>query len=101
MNVIVTRHPGAVEWLRAKGIAGRIVEHLTPDDIGELRRGDAVYGVLPLPLISLLLSRGVSFYLLALPEVPADLRGVELSPADMDRMGARMFMVRGLDLVPV
>jgi len=46
MNVIVTRHSGAVEWLRNHGVEGPVIDRATPDDV----RGQIVYGVLPLEL---------------------------------------------------
>jgi len=45
-NIIITRHSGAVEWLRNHGVEGPVLDRATPDDV----RGQIVYGVLPLEL---------------------------------------------------
>lgn len=43
--VIVTRHQGAVEWLRRQGITGQVTGQATPDDV----TGKVIVGNLPLP----------------------------------------------------
>ncbi len=45
-NIIITRHSGAVEWLRNHGVEGPVIERATADDV----RGNVVVGVLPLEL---------------------------------------------------
>jgi len=47
-TVIISRHSGAIEWLRSKGIEGEVIEHLS---IKDLTGNERIYGVLPLPLI--------------------------------------------------
>lgn len=42
-NIIVTRHAGLIEWLRARGIRGRVIEHVRRSDI----RDKHIYGSLP------------------------------------------------------
>lgn len=44
--IIVTRHSGALQWLAARGITGRVMDRATADDV----RGNVVFGVLPLEL---------------------------------------------------
>ncbi|KUJ83435.1 CRISPR-associated protein Csx16 [Microbulbifer flavimaris] len=84
---LVSRHPGAWQWFAQQGIAiDRVVTHLHP---GLPRTGDVVYGTLPVAVMAKLQRRGVGVYLLVL-DVPAHLRGCELSAADMHACNARL-----------
>lgn len=98
MIYIVTRHTGAVAWLRAKGFDGDIVSHLSGDTI---RPGNIYIGVLPVPMIKQILDSGSRFFLLILPEVTAAQRDRELTPPEMDAAGARLVEVKGIEMVPV
>lgn len=72
-SVVVTRHPGLVEYLREVGvIVGdvAVVTQATPDDV----RGKDVIGVLPLSLA--VLTNTITEVVL---EVPRELRGTELT----------------------
>lgn len=83
----VSRHPGAVEWIRDMGVEIDLwVSHL---DLCELVPGDVVIGTLPLPQVAELQSRGATYWHLAL-DLPAEMRGKELSVAEMRRFGARL-----------
>lgn len=86
--LIVTRHAGLVEVLRADfGVEGRVISHATPEAI----RGKRVVGVLPLHLAA----EAASVTEVVL-DLPADKRGVELT-ADEVRLycrGLRTFVVR-------
>lgn len=73
MTVIVTRHAALVDYLREIGLVSedaQVVGHASP----ELIRGNHVVGILPLHLAAL--ADRVTVVPL---EVPADLRGQELS----------------------
>jgi hypothetical protein len=86
--LIVTRHAGLIEVLRADfGITGKVISHATEDQI----RGRCVVGVLPLHLASLAAS--VTEVVL---DLPADKRGVELSADEVRQYcrGLRTFVVR-------
>lgn len=80
--VIVSRHAGAVEWLRSKGIVGRVIEHATEDDV----RGRKVYGVLPFHLAAL----AKELVMIDTPGIPLERRGGDLSPEEMERFGAKL-----------
>ena len=82
MFLIVTRHAGAVEWLRRQGVSGDVVSHATP----QLVEGRHVIGVLPYNLASL----AKSYTALELPGLKPGQRGDELSPEGMDEAGARL-----------
>ncbi len=81
----VTRHPGALDWACAKGIAfDTHVVHLDPTDI---HPGDTVIGSLPVNLAAEVCARGAQYWNLSLQLEPTD-RGRELSAADLERCGA-------------
>ena len=86
MFLIVTRHQGAVEWLRRQGVEGDVVSHTTP----EMVKGRHVIGVLPYGLASL----AKSYTALELPGLKPGQRGDELSPEAMDEAGARLVTYR-------
>lgn len=91
MIVIVSRHQGLVDWLRRKGIVGKVIAHATPDDV----RGKDVIGNLPLHLAAM----AKSVTVVDMPALPADWRGQDLSPEQMDEAGAtlRRYVVRKVD----
>ena len=80
--VIVTRHQGMIDWLAQRGIVGKVISHATPADIA----GKDVVGNLPLGLASL----ANSVTTVDLPDLPADMRGQDLTPDQMDAYGAKL-----------
>lgn len=84
---LVTRHPGALEWLARRGCGGaRHVTHLNPSVV---KPGDVVVGTLPVSLIARVVDAGATYYHLVL-ELPPELRGRELEAGDLERLGARL-----------
>jgi len=92
---IVSRHKGAIEWLKNKGFSGVVVDHISADMV---KAGDMVIGVLPLLLVHELVNMGVNVIILQLPEVPREQRGKELTVEDMNRYNAKVFKVNSLIL---
>ena len=83
----ISRHPGTRDWAEARGLAvDRWVDHL---DLDAIAPGDRVLGTLPVHLAAAVCERGARYVHLAL-ELPANLRGSELTGADLDRLGARL-----------
>ena len=80
--LIVTRHVGAVAWLKLRGIIGDVREHVTPDDI----RGRVVVGNLPVALAALCSKYGA----IDLPQLQPEDRGRDLTPDEMDAAGATL-----------
>lgn len=81
----VTRHPGALEWARAQGIAfDRHAVHLDPEEVGA---GDKVIGSLPVNLAAEVCARGAEYWNLSLRLERGD-RGRELAAEDLERYGA-------------
>lgn len=98
---MVTRHPGALEWLQAQGLQGQCVPHLDPQQVGP---GDRVIGTLPLHLVAAVCERGAHYFHLSLDLTP-ELRGKELTAEQLEACGARLeaFTARQCDgeaLVP-
>lgn len=83
----ISRHPGARDWAASQGIAvDRMVSHLDPLTI---QPGDLVLGTLPVNLAAQVCARGGRYLHLSL-DLPAPMRGQELSADDMSRLGARL-----------
>ena len=78
--VIVSRHAGAVEWLRRHGIEGRVVAQTTPVDV----IGAHVVGNLPMHLAAL----ADLMTVIDLPGLTVEQRGKDLTPEEMDAAGA-------------
>lgn len=98
MISIVTRHEGAVEWLRSKGYEGSVITHLEREQI----TGENIYiGVLPIPMVKTILDAGSRFLLLVLPDVAFSQRGMSMTPEEMDLAGAHLVEVTKIELVPV
>ena len=88
---IVTRHEGALDWARQKGL----IDHdaYTVHTVSEIQPGDVelddyVIGTLPVHLVAEICARG-AHYLHITMQVPAERRGTELTASEMDAFGAR------------
>lgn len=82
----VTRHPGAREWARARGLDAEMVEHL---DVERVRRGDVVMGTLPVHVAAEVCARGARFLHLSL-DAPEGERGTEMTADAMAAAGAHL-----------
>lgn len=83
----ISRHPGALEWARRRGLrVDQYVAHLDPASV---QPGDTVIGSLPVNLAAAVCERGARYLHLSL-ELPAHLRGQELSADQLDDLGARV-----------
>lgn len=84
---LVTRHPGAIEWATQQGLC--IDAHLAHLDTELVQTGDTVIGTLPVHLAAAVCSQGARFLNLSL-DIPANLRGRELSAAELSHCNARL-----------
>jgi CRISPR-associated protein Csx16 len=99
MIYLVTRHPGALAWMREQ--FQEPVQHVTHlDDSNTLHVGDCVAGILPAHQISALNARGVRYLHLCV-DMPASLRGQELSAEQLNQLGAHLQEYRVLALSPL
>jgi CRISPR-associated protein Csx16 len=88
MNYLVTRHSGALEWLRSHVEQPFIhIGHMT--DLHILKQGDCVMGTLPLYLIAAVCVRGARYFHLDV-ELPDYLRGTELSAQKLRELNAEL-----------
>lgn len=85
-TLFVSRHGGAIDWASRKGIDAERVAHL---DVGKIAHGDVVLGTLPIHLAADVNARGARYFHLEI-DVPAELRGKDLSADDMERLGAKL-----------
>ncbi len=84
----ITRHAGAIQWAKLQQLQFDIhLEHLL--NIDELNAGDVIIGTLPINLVAQLNERGVRYIHLSL-EIPADLRGVELTAEQLQQCKASL-----------
>lgn len=83
----VTRHPGAIDWAKAAGIA--YDEHIPHLDPAIIAPGDVVIGSLPVHLAAEVCARGGRYLNLSL-DLPAHLRGRELDAATLAEINARL-----------
>lgn len=87
---LITRHPGAVEWAKRKGLSVDVLlEHLEPEQLAQLRTGDVVIGSLPVNLAARVCAQGARFINLSL-DLPRELRGIELDADTLERIGASL-----------
>lgn len=99
-DLIVTRHPGAADWVRR--VLGRPVRCVAHLEVHELRPGMRYHGVFPLDLAAAICAAGSECWAISL-RVPAALRGQELTAAQLDQLGARLvrYTVRADDAGPL
>lgn len=88
-HLVVTRHPGAVQWVRQL-LGQRAVD--TVESIPHLRTADidpnvSYYGVFPLNLAAAICTAGAQCWALTL-DMPPELRGQELSVEQLQALGA-------------
>lgn len=92
-TLLVSRHPGAQQWLAAEAAARgwrdvALVAHLGEELLAALAPA-RVAGIFPLALAARLSRRGVELWHLDLDAGPRD-RGREITYAEMERLGARL-----------
>lgn len=84
---LISRHPGAVHWMRIHGHAFDVHrEHL---DIAEIAPGDSIIGTLPINLAAEVCEKGAYYVHLSL-RLPRDARGQELSASELNDYGATL-----------
>lgn len=84
-TVVVTRHAGAVEWLKRNGYIpddAEVYPHVDPTQV----EGKIVVGAVPLHLAVLCEKIGS----IDIPDLAPEQRGKDLSPAEMDAAGAAL-----------
>ena len=88
MNYLVTRHPGALQWLKTQSIEPFVpMAHLHNPDL--IAPGDIVMGTLPLYLIAAVCTRGARYFHLDVA-LPDELRGTELTAQQLTGLNAEL-----------
>ena len=86
-DCVVTRHPGAAEWVRHRlGRAVQVLDHLHPH---EIRPGTRYHGVFPLNLAADICRAGAQCWAISV-QLPPALRGHELSAEQLEALDARL-----------
>ena len=84
----ITRHTGALAWAAQQGYTFDVhLSHLDPTH--RFEHGDVVAGTLPVNIVADLCAQGVVYLNLSL-QLPADLRGQELTVAQLQQCDARL-----------
>lgn len=83
----ISRHSGAIEWIEQLGV--EIDHYVGSFDTNIVQMGDNVIGTLPISLIAEVCDRGGTYFHICL-ELPANLRGSELSAQQMRDCNARL-----------
>lgn len=88
----ITRHPGAQEWAKRRGLDALVVSHFDPHQV---EAGDIVLGTLPVHLACQVCEAQAYYYHLTL-DIPASERGQEMTADRMEALGAKFerFTVR-------
>lgn len=85
-SYFITRHVGAKEWAADLGFDVEIVEHF---NVNVVQTGDQVFGTLPVHLAAKVCRRGGHYFHLVL-DIPADMRGKEMTADTMRKLGATL-----------
>jgi len=83
----VSRHPGALDWARRRGIA--FDRHETHLDLAQIGQGDTVIGSLPVNIAAAVCAKGAKYKHLSLA-LRAEDRGRELSAEDLENYEATL-----------
>ena len=83
----ISRHSGAIAWAQSQGF--QVDQQLAHFDVKVVNAGDVILGTLPVNLIAEVNARGGRYFHLTL-ELPAELRGQELTAEIMQTYEARL-----------
>lgn len=83
----ISRHSGAIAWAESQGF--HVDQQLAHFEANVVNAGDSILGTLPVNLIAEVNQRGGRYFHLTL-ELPAQLRGQELTAEMMQQYGARL-----------
>lgn len=83
----VSRHPGAVAWAKKQGLA---IDHwVTHLDVEQVRRGDTVIGILPMPAAAAVCAKSARYFALKM-NLTENLRGKELTEGELDALNCSL-----------
>ena len=85
--LVITRHPGALEWLASQGVQWDC--HRARLDGIQVGKADEVIGILPFSTAAEVCAKGARYFHISM-NLPDELRGAEMSAAEMQACGARL-----------
>jgi CRISPR-associated protein Csx16 len=88
-TIFLTRHPGALHWLRDKIGCDSHVEVLEHLDDVLLKCHDRIYGIFPMHIAARLCAAGVECWMIDVA-IPPELRGVEMTSEQLNQLGAQL-----------
>ena len=86
---LVTRHQGAIDWIREEGLLPEDPHTVADFDVQRVTAGDLVIGTLPAQLAAAICERGARYQHITLDLAPEQ-RGLELTADDMRACNARL-----------
>jgi CRISPR-associated protein Csx16 len=94
----VSRHPGAIEWAKRKDL--NVTQWVTHLDTAQVQTGDTVIGSLPVNLAAQVCAKGAAYWHVSM-QLPATLRGQELSADDLEQLQARVerFTIQAIEKI--
>lgn|SRR5690554_5901823 len=88
MIYFVTRHAGALEWLKSQIQAPAIhLDHI--DEIADIKHGDVVIGTLPVHMAANVCSQGARYFHITL-DLPREWRGKDLTAQQLEQLGTTL-----------
>lgn len=96
-KIFISRHKGAVSWAKSRLGDIHVIPHL---DMNLVRPGTIVYGILPIHLVAKINEAGARYEQLVL-DLTSELRGKELTPAEMEAVNARFEAYSALRVAPL
>lgn len=92
--IIVSRHAGAIEWIKSKGYKGQVMSHFS----GSVVPGATYVGTIPIHKINKIICGGGNVIVLCLPKLKYKKRGADLSCDEMCHAGATLCVVENIQL---
>lgn len=88
----VSRHQASIDWMKQQSIqVDQWLTHL--DDETKLKSGDRVIGTLPIQIVERLCKNSVEYIHLSI-NIPAEWRGLELSPKQLAECSPKLTAYR-------
>ena len=84
MNILVSRHQGAIEWAQQVTIFDKIVSHF---NINEIKAHDCIYGNLPIHIAAQICDKKARYFHLVL-NITKAMRGQELTAEQLAKNNA-------------
>lgn len=103
MDWIVTRHYATAKYIEKKAKLKTFtrVDRVSKGVLEDIKRGDRVYGILPIYLAQKIIEKGAEYYAIILPKVNPDKWNKELTQAELIDSGIEIHKIKNLQMVRV